>query len=115
MVTMARSLLKSRSVPAMFWGEAVATAVYLLNRAPTKAIDVITPYEAWHGHRPDVHHLRAFGCVAYIKAAKPHLRKLDDCGLPAVFISYKQGVKVWRFYDPATRRVVVSRDAVFDE
>jgi hypothetical protein len=112
---MARSLLKSRSMSAKFSSEAVATAVYLLNRVPTKVVNGMTPYEAWHGHRPDVHHLRTFGCVAYIKAAKPHLRKLDDCGLPAVFISYKQGVKVWRFYDPATRRAVVSRDAVFDE
>jgi transposase InsO family protein len=38
-VTMARGLLKSRSMPATFWGEAVATAVYLLNRAPTKALE----------------------------------------------------------------------------
>jgi transposase InsO family protein len=45
-VTMARSLLKSRNMPAIFWGEAVATAFFLLNRAPTKAIDGMTPYEA---------------------------------------------------------------------
>ena len=45
-VTMARSLLKGRSMPSLFWGEAVATAVYLLNRAPTKALDGVTPYEA---------------------------------------------------------------------
>jgi transposase InsO family protein len=45
-VTMARSLLKSRNMPAMFWGEAVATTVFLLNRAPTKAVDGMTPYEA---------------------------------------------------------------------
>ncbi|KAF0922387.1 hypothetical protein E2562_034354 [Oryza meyeriana var. granulata] len=25
------------------------------------------------------------------------------------------GAKAWSFYDPATRRAVVSRDAVFDE
>jgi hypothetical protein len=35
-------------------GEAVATAVYLQNRAPTKSLNDITPYEAWHGHRLDV-------------------------------------------------------------
>jgi hypothetical protein len=43
---MAPSLLKSCGKPTMFWGEAVATAVYLLNRAPTKALDGVTPYEA---------------------------------------------------------------------
>ncbi|KAF0921309.1 hypothetical protein E2562_003110 [Oryza meyeriana var. granulata] len=27
----------------------------------------------------------------------------------------RTGAKAWRFYDPTTRRAVVSRDAVFDE
>jgi hypothetical protein len=57
------SLLKSRRMSAMFWGEAVATTVYLLNQVSTKAIVDITPYEAWYGCRPDVHHLHAFRCV----------------------------------------------------
>jgi transposase InsO family protein len=85
-VTMARSLLKSRNVPVTFWGEAVATAVYLLNRAPTKALEGMTPYQAWHGRKPDVAHLRTFGCVAFLKVTKPNLKKLEDRGTPAVFI-----------------------------
>jgi hypothetical protein len=35
---MARSLLKGRGVPAEFWGEAVVTAVYLLNHALMKSL-----------------------------------------------------------------------------
>jgi hypothetical protein len=49
----------------------------------------MTPYEAWHDRRPDVQHLRTFGCVAYVKATKSHLRKLDDRDTPIVFIGYK--------------------------
>lgn len=45
-VEMARCLLKSKSVPGEFWGEAVSTAVYLLNRAPTKSLQGMTPFEA---------------------------------------------------------------------
>jgi transposase InsO family protein len=37
-VAMARALLKQRSMPAEFWGEAVNTAVFQLNRAPTKSL-----------------------------------------------------------------------------
>jgi len=37
-VEMARCLLKSKGVPGEFWGEAVTTAVYLLNRAPTSSL-----------------------------------------------------------------------------
>jgi len=62
---MARALLKQRQLPAKFWGEAVTTAVYLLNLAPIKSLDGKTPYEAWHGRKPAVEHLRTFGCVVY--------------------------------------------------
>ena len=37
-VGMARALLKQRGMPAKFWGEAVVTAVHLLNRSPTKTL-----------------------------------------------------------------------------
>lgn len=114
-ITMARSLLKSRGLPAAFWGEAITTAVYLLNRAPTKSVAGRTPFEAWHGHKPDVEHLRTFGCVAYVKTVRPHVKKLDDRSTPMVYIGYEPGAKVWHFYDPVARRVHVSRDAVFQE
>lgn len=32
-----------------------------------------------------------------------------------VFIGYEQGSKAYHFYDPETRKLVVSRDAVFEE
>jgi IS30 family transposase len=57
-VAMARALLKQRRLLARFWGEAVVTAVHLLNRAPTKALSGMTPYEAWHNKAPAVAHLR---------------------------------------------------------
>jgi hypothetical protein len=33
----------------------------LLNRSPTKSVKGKTPYEAWHGRKPQVAHLRTFG------------------------------------------------------
>ena len=59
--------------------------------------------------------LRIFGCRAFVKVSKPHQKKLDDRALPAVFIGYEQGSKAWRFFDPASNRAIVSRDAVFEE
>ena len=49
MVGMARSMMKARGMPAKFWGEAVTTAVFILNRAPTKALTGKTSFEAWSG------------------------------------------------------------------
>lgn len=89
--------------------------MYLLNRSFTSSVDGKTPYEAWHGRKPSVEHLRVFGCVVHVKNARPHLRKLDDRSIPMVFIGYEAGSKAYRVYDPVTRRVHVTRDAVFDE
>jgi Integrase core domain. len=58
---MAQAFLKQRGMPAIFWGEAVVTAVYILNHSPTEALDSRTPYEAWHGRKPAVSQLRVFG------------------------------------------------------
>jgi hypothetical protein len=114
-VGMARSLLKTMGMPGKFWREAVSTAVYLLNRSPTKSIKGMTPYEAWHGRKPSVHHLRTFGCVAHVKKVGPGLTMLLDRSSQMVFIGYDSRSKAYRFYNPESRKLVVSRDAVFEE
>ena len=49
--------------PLELWGEAALTACYIANRLPTSALDSgMTPFEAWHGYKPDVSHLRRWGC-----------------------------------------------------
>jgi hypothetical protein len=79
-VGMARALFKQRGMHAIFWGEAVVTTVYILNRSPTKALNGRTPYEAWHGRKPAVFHLRVFSCLAFSKELG-HIGKLDDRAL----------------------------------
>jgi transposase InsO family protein len=56
-VGMARALLKQRGMPVVFWGEAVVTVVYILNRSSTKTLNGRTLYEAWHGCKPTISHL----------------------------------------------------------
>ena len=70
-VAMARCMLKAKNLPGYFWGEAVTTAVHILNRAPTRALDGKTPFEAWHGERPHVHYFRTFGCIGHVKNTRP--------------------------------------------
>jgi hypothetical protein len=45
-VGMARSIFKAKRVPGEFWGEVVSTAMFILNRSPTKSMDGMTPFEA---------------------------------------------------------------------
>ena len=114
-VGMARSLLKAKMLPGEFWGEAVSTAVFILNRSATKALDGVTPYEAWYGQKPDVSFLRTFGSIVHVKDTRPGLKKMDDRSRKMIFVGYPAGTKGYRAYDPISGRVVITRDAVFDE
>jgi hypothetical protein len=113
-VGMGRALLKQRGMSAVFWGEAVVTAVYILNHSPTKALNGMTPHEAWHGRKSTVSHLRVFGCLAFTKELG-HISKLDDRSTPGVFIGYAEGSKAYDILDPGTQRVRTAHDLVFDE
>jgi hypothetical protein len=56
-----------------------------------------------------------FGCKAHVRPASPHLKKLDDRSVPMVYLGVEEGSKAHRLYNPQTKRIVVSRDVVFEE
>ncbi|WVZ88080.1 hypothetical protein U9M48_034633 [Paspalum notatum var. saurae] len=113
-MAMACCMLKWKGLPGYFWGEAVATAVFILNRSPTRSLAGQTPYEAWHGELPPVHFMRTFGYIAHVKHTRPGLKKLDDRSTPTIFVGYEPGSKAYRCYNQRTKRVMVSRDVVFN-
>lgn len=92
-VAMTRSLLREMQLPSKFWGEAVRHAVYLLNRLPTRALSDKTPYETWTGNKPDVQHIRVFGCVAHMKLQSAHTTKLSDRSKLVVHLGKESGTK----------------------
>ena len=88
-------MLVSSGLKHSLWGEAVVTAIYLINRSPSSAIDFITPYEKWTNKKPDLSHLRPFGCVAY-----SHVNdgKLNPRSQKCVMLGYPDGTKGYRFF-----------------
>ena len=65
LVESARSTLSRAGLSNRYWAEAVATAAYIRNCTPTAAFkEDQTPYERWYGKRPNVSHLKVFGCMA---------------------------------------------------
>jgi hypothetical protein len=109
------SLLKSKGLPGWLWGEVVTTAVYLLNRSPTKGINGKTSFEGWYGKKSGVQHMQTFECVVHVEDTTSNLKKLDDWSRPMIFISYEPGSKAYWAYDLVTKKVHVSRDMIFDE
>ena len=115
LVEAVRSVLVDARLPHRFWAEALSTAVYLRNRSPTTAVEGKTPFEAWTGQKPNVGHLRVFGCAAHAHVAKNELQKLDAKSRKCVLLGYGNERKGYRLYDPRRERVFYSRDVVFDE
>ena len=78
LVEAVRSMLSTSKLPHKFWAEALVTAVYLRNRSPTRAVEGMTPLEALTGEKPNVEHLKTFGCAAYAHVPKDERQKLDS-------------------------------------
>ena len=76
LMDMVRSMMNNSSVPVLLWMYALRTAIYLLNRIPSKAVPK-TPYELWTGRKPSLRHLHVWGCQAEVRIYNPHERKLD--------------------------------------
>lgn len=110
-----RTMLADSKLPHRFWAEALSTSVYLRNRSPTKALEGITPYEAWNNIKPDVSFLRAFGCTAYAHVPKVERHKLDYKSRKCVMLGYSDNRKGYRLYDIERKKVIHSRDVVFNE
>ena len=109
------AMLQEAGLPSTYWGEALCTLVYVLNRTPSSARPGTTPYEAWFGVKPNVSNLRIFGSLAYVHVQKDKRGPLGSHMEKCIFLGYPEGYKGWRFYNPATKRVIISERAVFDE
>jgi histone deacetylase 1/2 len=72
-VEMALTLLAHASMPLKFWDEAVSTAVYLINRLPSKVLADESPFEKLFNQKPNYNFLPTFGCAVW-----PHLRPYNS-------------------------------------
>ena len=71
-----RSMISNSSLPKSLWTYALKTAVYLLNKIPSKAVPK-TPFELWTGRKPSLRHLHVWGCPE-ARVYNPHEKKLDS-------------------------------------
>ena len=115
---LARTIMQHSGLPAEFWGHAVSTAAYTINRLSHRRLPGrITPYEAMFGTRPNVKNLRVFGCHAEILIEKQYRRKdfSQQVSDSAIFIGYCRQSTGYMFYIPSKHMVVSRRDATFNQ
>ena len=60
LLDMVRSMMSLTDLPLSFWGYALETAAFTLNRAPSKSVET-TPYELWFGKKPKLSFLKILG------------------------------------------------------
>ena len=73
-------MLHDRGLQMYLWVEAYGTTVYEQNRILHRRLGDITPEEAFTGEKPEITHLRIFGCPIYIHVPRAKRTKLDPAG-----------------------------------
>ncbi|GMQ06385.1 hypothetical protein CsSME_00051003 [Camellia sinensis var. sinensis] len=112
----ARSLLFTMNVHKSFWGDAILTATYLINRMPSSVLKFQIPLQLLPVAYPTSSlPPRVFGCVCFVHLQLRTHGKLDPKAVRYVFIGYSVTQKGYKYYDPHTRKVYVSMDVTLHE
>ena len=69
-INKAESMRHAAGLSDGFWKHAVGTAVHVYNMTPILKAEFLMPKEIWSGKKPDISHLRIFGCAAYVHVLK---------------------------------------------
>jgi transposase InsO family protein len=82
---MVRSMMAQANLPIFFWGDALLTAAYILNRVPSKFVSS-TPYKLWNDVEPNLGYFHPRGCAAYIHNTSHEYGKLGPRRKKCIFI-----------------------------
>ena len=72
-----RCMLRMANLPKSFWGKAIVTACYLINRFPPVPLDFDIPERIWTGKDVSYSHLKVFRCKAFVHVLKEQRYLLD--------------------------------------
>ena len=110
-----RAVLIDAGLEQDFWGKALNYIVYTRNRLPSIILDGKIPYEAWIGKKPDLSHLKPFGCVCWCYDHTAWHQKLKNRGIKCLFMGYGDGSNQWRLWDIQKELIRDSAYVIFDE
>jgi hypothetical protein len=66
-------------------------------------------------NKPEVIHLKIFGCPIFIHIPKEKRNKLEPSRKKGIFVGYCEVFKAFIIYIPSHRHIEISRDVTFDE
>lgn len=110
-----QTMLFHSGVPKRFWVETFGSAVWLINRLPSRVLDMHSPFAKLFNIQSDDSSLRVFGCQCFPYLHEYVKTKFDPRLLPCVFMGFSHQFKGYRCFYPPTGRVYLSHHMVFDE
>ena len=108
-------MMNEKHMSKSYWAKPVNTAVYLMNRSTTSGVHEITPHEKYFGNKLDLSHVRLFSSLAYVHIPDEKRQKLDPKSEKCIPVGFSLKQKGYKYYNPSTRKVRVSRDVVLNE
>ena len=94
-----RALLFQQNVPKSYWGEAVLTSTYVINRIPSRVLGFKSPLETLSQFYPDIQSsfnvaTRVFGCTSFVHIHNHNQGKLDPRALKCLcgVLIYSKGI-----------------------
>ncbi|CAI7837464.1 unnamed protein product [Closterium sp. NIES-53] len=109
----ARMSMIHAAAPHFLWPFEVQYAAHQINLQPRVSLPETTPTLRWTGKVGDASAFRVRGSRGFVR--DPTADKLSSRAVPCVFLGFPPDAPGWRFYHPASRRVLSSQDVTFDE
>jgi transposase InsO family protein len=102
-----RYMIIESGLPACLWAEAISYTTYIKNWVLSRTTQ-LTPYEYWNERKPDMTHIRIFGCKAFVRNPTV-LSKLESCSQEGFFVGRCLTQNASRIYIPAKKIIVNKR------
>jgi hypothetical protein len=110
-----KTMVHNQDLPMHLWAEATRTTVYVHNILSCSSLGFKTYEEMFSIKKPEVSHLKIFGCLVFLHVLKEKTAKLDPSGKKGIFVRYCEVSKDFRIHISCYHHINISRDVTFDE
>lgn len=110
-----RSLLFQAKLHSSFWVEALQASVHVLNLLPSTSIANQIHISKLFKKPVSYSHLRVFGSLCCPNQNNSNASKLSLCSSRCMFLGYPQFHRGYRCFDLTTKKIIISRNVIFDE
>jgi len=114
LLNVARSLMFESGLPLEYWGEAILTSVFLINRTPTSILNGNSPFELIYKYSPNYDILKVFRCLCFATKLN-NSDKFTERVVKCVFLGYVPDKKGYKLLNLDTNSIFISRDVMFYE